>query len=413
LINRALNAWGLAGQLTSKREVRGATVLLLAGDVDGNLGDRAILQATCDGLRSVAPGATIVVVSAEPANRRRDCGAEILRPGLRGLVPLCRAALRSDVVLIGGGGLFQDDDSLVKMPYWALRVAMVRLWARRVIGYSLGVGPLRAASSRIFARLAFACMNDVTVRDPRARAVAQALTAHTVRVLPDPATALCPLSGAAARAWLHAQGVPIEGSPLLGVSLRRWFPPGHRIVPHKIAWRLGLSDPCGGKEGPDFADLLALVLDRQVERHGAYILFLPSYLRPHEGDDVLAEAVLARLRRPNGRVVRIDDPRLYKACTGELRALLGGRMHPMILASAMGTPVVALAYNPKFAGFLELLGSAEGLIDVETFVRERRVKELDAMLDAAMGAPRLPLESTKHLAAEVREFHRDLLGRLE
>jgi polysaccharide pyruvyl transferase WcaK-like protein len=78
----------------------------------------------------------------------------------------------------------------------------------------------------------------------------------------------------------------------------------------------------------------------------------------------------------------------------------------------MGTPVVALAYNPKFAGFLELLGSAEGLLDAEAFVRERRLEELDAMLNAAMWAPRLPLEPTERLAAEVREFHLDLLGAL-
>ena len=77
----------------------------------------------------------------------------------------------------GGAGLFQDDDSVVKMPYWALRVAAARLLAPRVVAYALGIGPLDARLSRWCAKLAFACMARVTVRDERAREVAQALAA--------------------------------------------------------------------------------------------------------------------------------------------------------------------------------------------------------------------------------------------
>ena len=162
-------------------------ILILAGDVDGNLGDHAILQASCAMLRRACPGVAITVVSDEPERSRCDFGADAVPRGLRGLPALARAAARSDLVLCGGGGLFQDDDSLVKMPYWALRVAAARLLAPRVVAYSLGVGPLEAGVSRWCARLAFACMERVTVRDERARKVAQPLAARMVDLVPDPA----------------------------------------------------------------------------------------------------------------------------------------------------------------------------------------------------------------------------------
>jgi len=103
-----------------------------------------------------------------------------VRPGLLGFLQLIHAAKHADIILCGGGGLFQDDDSLIKMPYWALRVVLVRLFCNKIIGYSLGVGPLSAPTSRLFARLAFSCMQHISTRDPIAQRTAQNLTRKPV-----------------------------------------------------------------------------------------------------------------------------------------------------------------------------------------------------------------------------------------
>ena len=60
---------------------------------------------------------------------------------------MLKAAASADLVLVGGG-LFQDDDSLIKMPYWGLKVAIVRLFARRMVTYSIRAGPLRSRRTR-------------------------------------------------------------------------------------------------------------------------------------------------------------------------------------------------------------------------------------------------------------------------
>ncbi|MEK0083992.1 polysaccharide pyruvyl transferase family protein [Benzoatithermus flavus] len=389
---------------------------MLGGDADGNLGDRAILQATCRQIQELAPEAAVAVVSGDGARASRDYGARAIAPGPRGFLSLCAAAARSDLVLIGGGGLFQDDDSLVKMPYWALRVALMRLFCRRVVGYALGVGPLRAGISRLAARLAFACMEQVTVRDPEALEVAQPLTGKRVGLVPDPALLLPPADPEAARDLLRRHGVPLDGRPLVGVALRRWFPAKPRIVPNKIAHRL----PWRRERPPEpeaeaLTAGLARALDALVREHGAFVLFLPTYTYAHEGDDRVCEAVAARMTAPAGAraMLRLDDAALYKAVAGELAVLLGGRMHPTILAAAMGTPVVGLAYNPKFMGFFELLGAADRVLDVGRFVREDRAEELSALLDGALrersGPPRERIET---LTAPIRSLNRALFGEL-
>jgi polysaccharide pyruvyl transferase CsaB len=384
-------------------------MVILGGDADGNLGDRAILQAMCREILALAPDARITVVSAAPERAVRDYGAAVVAPGWRGLLALCMAAARADLVICGGGGLFQDDDSLVKMPYWAVRAAAMRLLCRRVVGYALGVGPLRAGTSKLAARLAFACMQRVTVRDPEALAIAQTLTMKPVAVVPDPAILLPPADAAVAVAALRDQGVPLDGRPLIGVAVRRWFPSRPRIVPNHIAVRLPWHRERPDPDAQQLTTLLAQALDQLVQLHDAHVLFLPTYTCSHEADDRISLEIMGKMASRSCQLVTVDDPALYKAITGRLAVLLGGRMHPTILAAAMGTPVVGLAYNQKFFGFFDLIDAGNRVLDVVDFVRREHVAGLVGMLEAAIREQPRALRRVEALGARVRDFNRSLL----
>jgi polysaccharide pyruvyl transferase WcaK-like protein len=112
---------------------------------------------------------------------------------------------------------------------------------------------------------------------------------------------------------------------------------------------------------------------------------------------------------PAGQVLSIDDPRLYKGCTGHLTVFLGGRMHPMIFAAAMGTPVVGLAYNQKFQGFFQLLQNDQ-LMDVTTFVEQERTQDLSKFLDAALTQKTVAAgDRIEGLNQQIRAFNQQLL----
>lgn len=383
-------------------------ILILCGDADGNLGDRAILRAMCRTFAQAAEGVALAVTSSHPQRARQEFGAEALPAGWRNWWALWQAAGASDLVICGGGGLFQDDDSLVKMPYWALRVLLARLRCGRVAGVSLGVGPLRARVSRFFARVALNGLHPVSVRDPLAQQLAQRITRRTVELVPDPALLLEPAPPQQAEEVLAAHGVPMDGRPLIGVAPRRWFPPRARIIPHSLAWRWRGTPASEQRGNQELARLLAQVLDCLVEQQDGYIVFLPSYNKPHEADDRVCQAVMAAMRSNAHALLRMDDPALYKAVTGRMSLMLGGRMHPTIFAAACGTPVVGLAYNPKFHGLFQMLGLADQVVDVTDFVAQRRVEDVCLLARKVMG--RSPDLATR--AAELAQRSRCFMQRL-
>ena len=384
-------------------------LFIIAGDADGNLGDRAILFGLCRLIRELRPDVGITVVSTDPRRMAKDLGVTAIPKGPGGLLAQLRAMAGADLVLCGGGGLFQDDDSLVKMPYWALRVLAARLLAGRVVGFALGVGPLEARSSRLAARLAFACMERVSVRDREALAVAQPLSRKPVDLVPDSALLLEPTPPAAVEAWLREQGVPLDGRPLVGVAVRRWFPPRRRLVPNQISARFVKPKEGDAPEAARLPALIARALDAAAKVRPFHVLFLPTYLLPHEADDKVAEAALADMRVATGQILRLGDPALYKGVAGRLNLLVGGRMHPTILAAGMGTPVIGLAYNMKFKGFFDLIGQSSRLFDVADFVRGGREAELATLIVQALGGTAGSAPDTRELDGRIRGFTQDIL----
>ncbi len=342
-------------------------ILVLAGDADGNLGDQAIRTATIAAVDCLVPGTEITLLTRRP-ERVVGTNLRLLPRGPRAIPGLLAALRRADLVLIGGGGLFQDDDSLVKMPYWSALTLLSRLGGARIVSYGLGVGPLDAVGSRLAARLALAVMERITVRDETAAALARELTPKKVEVMPDPALLLAPVPGVIARARLEEAGVPLDGRPLIGVACRPWRPPARRLVPRKLAWMLRLPQPRDDTREELFTARFAGLLARLAGIRRAFVVFLPSYGAEHEGDTRMAREIAARM--PDVPHVHLDvtDARLYAALCRELDFLLAGRMHPAILATAVGTPAFGIAYNPKFGGFFRLIGHPERLVEARKLV---------------------------------------------
>lgn len=212
-------------------------ILLLAGDVRSNLGDRAIRAALCDMLRAMAPEAELHALSRTPERDRREFGVRIL-----GRTPFAllrhAASLRGfSFALWGGGQLLQDDSSRVKNVYWALLL----FWVRRVLrlplaGVSLGVGPLQTGWGRWWASAALSHVDVLLARDRRSADEARGLTAGRRMVLEAPDLAwFLPAAGRAERDR-HLAAVeasePRAGELVVGIALRRWFHLRGSWLPH-------------------------------------------------------------------------------------------------------------------------------------------------------------------------------------
>lgn len=379
-------------------------ILILAGDTDDNIGDLAIVTALCDHLRIRHPAVDIALVTSRPERDQGRLNIRPIRRGLSGLFRLLREANRADLVICGGGGLFQDDDSLIKMPYWALRLSLIRLVSKKIIGVSIGAGPLKYGISRMFARLALSNIEPITVRDMDAKVLLSELTSRPIGVVPDTAFILKPAAEDEARQLLLRNNVPMNGRPLLGVSVRRLFHTNSNVLPYKLIHKAGFGRNRGRDKMIAFVIQIARALDVVVAKTGAHIVFLPTYKVDHENDLAVCSTVADAMHSSSHSTIGIDDPKLYQTVTSQLSTMLCGRMHPAIMAASQGTPIVGLAYNQKFRGTFELLGFEDRCLTIQDFVGGDNSSLLSQMLVDSISTPEKFKPDTTAIAQTTRQF---------
>lgn len=333
----------------------GSRILLLGGDADYNVGDRAILTALVRCLTLHDPSADITIVGHPSIHPELPGVSHVIPRGAAGFRALLRAAASANRILVAGGGLFQDDDSRAKMPYWAARIGVLKALNPRISALAVGAGPLAHPESRLAARLACSALERLSVRDRFARDALAACTDRPVAIVPDPAFMLDPAPREAASAQLRRFGIP-EGKPIVAATIRRWYHARGGLLPNALKARFGIEPRRDHARFDGLLAVLSRALDALARKLDAEVLLLPGYNTSLEGDDAACEAL--RLRMPGTRVhvARVSEPRLYKALLGQSALVVSARMHPLILAAGMGVPFVGLSYNGKFDGLYELLG---------------------------------------------------------
>ncbi len=351
----------------------GARSILIAGYYGfGNAGDEAILAAMLAELRALRPDLDLAVASGDPAATAARHGVRALpRDDLTAVI----AAIReSDLVILGGGGLFQDYWPVPAESFLTARQgglltylafpALAALLGRPAMLYAVGVGPLATEEGRRLTRAAFALSARATVRDPESLALLREIgipgaDGPEIELSADPAFLLPPAAGADLDALLAEIGVA-AGEALTGVALR--------------PWSFG-ADPDAWEEG------IAKGLDLHLAETPGRLLFLA--FQPDE-DLAVSRRVAAMLTtRERALVVsRRLEPAELAGVLGRCGRVLAMRYHAALFALAAGVPVAGLAYDPKVSSLLAAAGLAGLALPPERW----QAAEVAAALRQADGA---------------------------
>ncbi len=352
---------------------------------DRNKGDYAILSATVNALRDVAPGAVITVISAElphtaldrPADTRltRALGCEIVStpvPSLRAfaggrarwILNLIRAELLAwviriigdralmlvapedreffrtladaDVVVAKGGSYLHSLGGLGEVIYlwrmlYPLRVA--HAYRRKTILLGVSFGERYSLLTKVMLRTALRSRVQIYAREPVSLAFARSelgIVEEDLQLIPDLA-----FSTAA-----EISERPVGDELRIGVTVRcSRFPDAPRSL---------------ALDG--YKQALESVLEDMLRADPrARVIFIPQVLE----DIPLACDIAAALKRPD-RVEALDADlsleELLALYTG-LDVLIGTRLHSIILAAVTGTPFVhVVVERSKSNGTLEMLG---------------------------------------------------------
>lgn len=303
-------------------------VLVAAWAGSTNLGDELVLAGM---LRQVdAVGLQPVVVSVDPAGTRAVHGVEAVPPSA-----LLGELRRAGGLVLGGGGLLQDETSAYNLPYHLSRVWAARALRRPVVGVGLGAGRLDTAAGRLLVRRSLAGV-PLSVRDD---ASAELLAATG---LPRPVVA--------ADLALGLRPVDVPVSDVLAVCLRPWSAERSSLVPASLRARTA-EHPAALVEG------WARALDDVATATG---------LRPRlvalqaDRDGPLHDAVAARMRT----AVELVAPDLagIVPAVADARAVVSVRYHGGVAAVLAGRPAVLVGYSPKVEALAGELGTGGALL---------------------------------------------------
>ncbi|MGH9078940.1 MAG: polysaccharide pyruvyl transferase family protein [Acidimicrobiales bacterium] len=322
--------------MTRRRPPGSERVLLIGNYGNGNVGDDAILILMAP--QALAHG-TVTALSRHPA-RICDLAPEVVALPMLSVAALT-AFLRSDTVVIGGGGMFgRSLPPLVALLPFVLLAAChlgkdVEL--RAVGAYPDMPIPVGWALRKVALRARHASARDV--------ASVEALGgSDQVTLVRDPAWDLPAADPEQVEAVLTAAGV--EGtSPLIAVSLKPGpgEPTLHRCVAN-----------------------MAAGLDRWAADHDGQIVFLPFsdkgdyQLGADLTDDHLGRLLVSSM--VHGHRVRLIAPGLHptimRGIVGRCAAVVAMRLHAQIFAASAGRPVFGLSFEWKCDEFLASVGVA-------------------------------------------------------
>lgn len=338
----------------------------------GNAGDEAILAGLIASLRSVAPEARITVISSNRAYTRDAHGVEaISRNDLRGI---WRATGRAGLLISGGGSLLQDVTSQKSLVYYLGVCAAAQMHRRPVMFYAQGIGPITRPVSRSLVRMIGNRVRAITVRDTdSARTLADlGVRRPPVTVTADAALALGPGDAERGRALLRAAGVPVDGRPLIGVSVRPW---------HLSA--------------ANFQANLAEGLQKLAAATSAHLVLFPMQAGP---DVAAATSLAAGLQASQTLVTAEHSHHDLRHMVSAMQAVVAMRYHALVFAALSNVPLVGISYDPKNDSFLRSLGM--------TPVGTTTTLDPEAIALAGQAALNLPTEERERLAAVMADLRK-------
>lgn len=352
--------------------------LCVLGNNSGrNAGDAAILASIVHNFLARRPDVAFEVPTIRPAWVRSAFAGLPVRPvstlpwtgSLRLLGPTTLLSiLRSDAVLVTDAIIFDYRLLNPVFNYLILLAALIpfaRLCGKRVICFCVGVGPLDRPLGRRITRMICGLSDAVMVREESSRELLERIGVPPERlreIWADVAFVNPPAPLERGREILAAHGVA-AGEPVLGVNVNAYLD----------AW-LG-SESSLDRAG--FIDAVARGLDAVIGRCGVRVVFVITQVM----DLGIAEEIRARMAH-RGRVPLISNRELTNqeimAVLAHTSLFAGMRLHSLILAAAMGVPVVPLAYAPKVRHFALTLDLPDTTFEFAGFSAERFADALAA-----------------------------------
>jgi polysaccharide pyruvyl transferase CsaB len=295
-----------------------------------NLGDEAICSGLIKLIESTFRNSKITVFSSDPVNTKINHQVNSVNyfpAGIRSLfkfiflgkfIATFSALLKSDLFILGGGGLFNDEEKR-SVYIWFIQVFWAILLHKKYVCIAQSVGPLRSRFSKLIVKFVFNHAALITVRDYQSvHLLTQIGVTKKIEVFSDPVFAIG-----------YDQKSFFKNSETVVLSIRNWKKQNHQFL-HEIAM---------------FIDWLNSVQKLKV-------LFLP--FQKFQSNDLDTYYYIKKLLNNSESLDLMNVDNFQEALDQIARAkyLVGMRLHSILFAILTKKPFLAISYSDKVKDFL-------------------------------------------------------------
>ncbi|MFP3953674.1 MAG: polysaccharide pyruvyl transferase CsaB [Candidatus Acetothermia bacterium] len=284
----------------------------------GNLGDEAILEAMVKGLidRFGDERIRLVVLSDDPEETEKAHGVSAIDRWSP--TKIFRTLRHSDLLISGGGGLFQDRTSSFSLWYYLAIIWLARLLRTPVYIIGQGIGPIKHWFNDLFFRWTVNQANGALVRDPASYELLEETNLNSTNI-----------RAGADLAFLLPEGESGETD----------FFEDER--PTIVA--AALRDDIRGKM--DVVRAVSSGLDLLHKKFGVTVVLFST-------NPIADKQINHDLRAATDTDCNVIDvphltPRQLVEMMKGIDLIIGGRLHAVIFSLLSGTPVQGISYDPK------------------------------------------------------------------
>lgn len=304
-----------------------------------NAGDEAVLAGIVKSLKSEAQKRDIPIeidvlsINPEETHAIHD----VLSSHRYRVKPLLDSITKCDLLLSGGGSLFQDVTSAHGIFYYYFVVRAAQFLGKKTMFIAQGIGPLHLPRSQKLVADIAGNANAVTVRDNDSKDLLISIGANNpnIEVTADPALLLPDLK---------IPSPQNDRTIRIGVSLRPWQADISQVINHIVEGLRILSAP---------------------------IEIVPIVMQP-EADRPVMDQLIGACKELNHNVLPIDNVPVVSHLNTVIDAIsscdivIGMRLHALIIAAGAGIPSLAISYDPKVDSFMAESAQKEYVCPIES-----------------------------------------------
>ncbi|MBS5794109.1 MAG: polysaccharide pyruvyl transferase CsaB [Clostridiales bacterium] len=309
--------------------------LLIAGYHGyGNCGDEATLMAMTTNIKEMAPDVNITAISHIPELTKTEYNINSIQRF--NAIEVMRAIVKSDIILSGGGTLIQNGTSTRSLLYYLSIIKIAKLFKKKVMLYSNGIGPVNGKLNRRLVKMVVDNVDLITLREEFSKTdlLDMGVKKPKIYVTADAAFTLRSVSDEKARNFLIKEKIPLD-KDIIGVSVRNWSK---------------------AKYGDKYIKEIANACDNMVKQ-GKTILFIPM---EQPKDIEVSKRVMYEMKQDSYILQELYKPDEILGIIGQMKLILGMRLHTLLFSASKKVPMIGLIYDPKIEYYLNVLNMPNG-----------------------------------------------------